>query len=438
MGGKAFSQAVAPGKPTLKVVRLSPTVYDALKKRCIKDLKELYPNSRVGALTEAPEKKDYGDIDLYFATAGDHDPLTMAVQLSAAGFIVDKSNSKYSMAVLVNGEPSLSTVRYTHVDKGGAKASTCETEETYAQVDIDVVPMDRLDYFLFHSSYSDMGVMLGHILRPLGFKLNHEGLHLRLRELDEPIDQNYMAPAAVNGLVLLSSDSAQIMRFLDLDVEAYNAGFKTLFELYAWLLKCNMLHLDLPPPTSTKSSERSRKDMRPVAQGFFSGFAAEHLPKKSKPTPSTNAPGADTISASELEAAAAQHEMLLQKAIKFFDKQTEYDQKHEPFARAARNRNAAILLKKLIAKACATSEGSESVRKTIRAFRRNVAVDESGDMSVSGTAHDDVDAQLFRLLDDGGKAFKDAAKTEAWMVENWEKVRSPEKVSPVEEVVVAA
>ena len=170
MGGGAFAQAFAPGEPTLHTPRMSPDEYERVKKVYSEKMQTCLPDIKVTVLTEAPEKTDYGDIDIFIATEQHVDWADLATQLGAAG-VICHSSKKATMAVPKDASEKLgSAVVYKHhhgISKRDCTSGT--SSEEYAQVDIEIVSPDLLDWHTFYSSYGDMAGLIGHIVTQLGF-----------------------------------------------------------------------------------------------------------------------------------------------------------------------------------------------------------------------------------------------------------------------------
>ena len=65
MGGHVFHSAAANGQPTLQTPRMSLEKYNELKQIYIQRLSSYFTNAKsIETVIEAPEKKDFGDIDI--------------------------------------------------------------------------------------------------------------------------------------------------------------------------------------------------------------------------------------------------------------------------------------------------------------------------------------------------------------------------------------
>ena len=266
MGGGAFAQVFAQGEPTLNVRRLSPKEYEHLKHLYLKKLQDYFPNGYVVSLVEAPEKVDYGDVDFLVSLAAQADFMDMANHLGAAGVIYHSSvkSRNCTLGVPIDGSASTQTaVVYRPVYQNSYGSSTVRsgaplTIEEYAQIDIELVPPELQDWHLFYSSYGDMLGLLGHIVHNLGFTVSDRGFWLRMKELDYSKTGKHLNVAGSEGIVFLSSDPKQVMRFLGLSVGRYNAGFDTVDELFEWLGACRLLSAEAIKIKRDNAHERTR------------------------------------------------------------------------------------------------------------------------------------------------------------------------------------
>lgn len=171
MGGGAFAQAFAQDEPTLKIVRLGQKDYERLKQTYVNKLQTCFPKAKVGSLIEAPQKKDYGDIDLFVSTSETVNFINMANELGAAGVICHSPESSETIRICsvgvlkhggVNNHPA---VVYKHLDNpnntSGSRSTAALTSEEYAQIDIEIVSPELLEWHKFYSSYGDMVGLLG-------------------------------------------------------------------------------------------------------------------------------------------------------------------------------------------------------------------------------------------------------------------------------------
>ena len=185
MGGGAFAHAAAQGEPTLTTPRLMLDQYAKLKVIYLKKLRDYFPDTSITCLTEAPEKADYGDMDILIAIDQKVNFIDMGNSVGAAGIICHSGGGtqKCTLGVPIDGSAhTRPAVTYKHInEKPGRKIepSSTTTVDDYAQIDVAVIQPSILDWYTFYSSYGDMAGLLGHIIHYLGFTISDVGLWIR-------------------------------------------------------------------------------------------------------------------------------------------------------------------------------------------------------------------------------------------------------------------
>ncbi|KAF2718976.1 hypothetical protein K431DRAFT_314484 [Polychaeton citri CBS 116435] len=435
MGGDAFAQAVSQSEdhPTLHTPRMDPATYTSLRDTYTQKLVSCLPSARVLPYKEAPEKTDYGDIDYLVATSDAVNFSELAQHIGAAAYLPRGTNTA-SFAVRHDGHVGSEPTRYTQIasDRPNARQpSKTVTLELYAQVDLAVASLDEADWRMFMASYSDLSGIIGNIIRNVGFTLNHSGLYLRLRELDEAKPKNYINVSDSDGMVLLTDDVSMALSFLGLDVSSYDAGFDTLADMYAWVAGCKYLYPEAIFKKRDTCRDRQKARSRPVFTGFFDEWLPSNKPafapvrrasSDATLAPSTGNVEEDTLSAYRLEA--------LQESLDCFSKQQDYTTKHSTLIRTVSNATAAYLLKPMIG--AASGRQGTSLTEILRAFRRWVGIDENGKLVVSEKRHMDKEALLYSVLDESGEAIREREVVEAWIAEHWEEIRRKERMTAKE------
>ena len=89
MGGHAFNSAAASGQPTLQTPRMPLEKYNELKQIYIQRLSSYFTNAKsIETAIEAPEKRDYGDIDILIFDDGVVDWAAVASHIGAHAYPV--------------------------------------------------------------------------------------------------------------------------------------------------------------------------------------------------------------------------------------------------------------------------------------------------------------------------------------------------------------
>ncbi|KAK3707659.1 hypothetical protein LTR37_012007 [Vermiconidia calcicola] len=406
MGGGAFMQASAQGEPTLNTPRMSPGEYRTLKQHYLTKLQQYFPTGKVVCLTEAPEKTDYGDIDIFVAVDKRVNFIDVANYLGATGVIYHSSKKaqKCTMAVPKDLVPSSRpVVEYKHIDMNNDRkpevSSAPVSREEYAQIDVEIVHPELLEWYTFYSSYGDLVGLLGRIVKNLWFTTSDRGFWLRMKELDysKTVD-----------------DPKQVMSFLGLSVEKYDAGFRTLDEMYAWIGACRLLSVEAIKVKRDNASERYKEKKRTIFTKFFKEWLPAHMDM-------------DLAEDEEEWNAKLQQlrQMHLEEAIDFFSIREEYNVKHNAIVLQMNNAMAASLLKPFITQH--SGRADKQLTEIMRAFRRYVGVDASGNPYVLRRPHADVESQLHLLLGEDFESLADPKGTSEWVKEHWEELRSLER-----------
>lgn len=437
-----------------------------------------FPQNKLNSLVEAPDKNDHGDIDFVIASNDQIDFFALAKHLGAQGLICH-SSYKCSLRVPMDGSRHDGPVilyKDVHGDKElGHKLTettyisdssssheedqeemlemhpsnplesiqSCNdprdtekihTERLYAQIDFDVVPTDLYAWHIFYASYGDMASLLGHIVHNLGFTVSDKGIWLRFLEYDTSKSVPYHNIPTKDGMLKLSHDPLEVIKFLGLGVEEYQHGFRTLEELYTWLGKCRMLHAKAIKPKRSNARESKRKAKRTVYSGFCNEWLPNHLgqqdprilehksPSEYEEIPSSVVPSSGHL-ASELIELRIQY---AQEAITYFHRQSEYERMHKKLVRKLDSATSVQLLKPLIA--VHSGKRNKNLNEIVRAFRRFVSVESIDDevrVHILQIPHADDESELWQLLEEkhGEKVLRDEINISVFIAENWQHLR---------------
>ena len=271
MGGLAFSNPGPRGEPALKTPRLSPEIYRQLRDRYVEQLKTYY-NSAI-ALKEVPGKVDFGDVDIVV-----EQPKTL--------FTADQL-AKWLGAIrhTVNGPLSSFAVPLP------------DTEDLFAQLDVETCPEEFIQWEIFHNSYGDLWQILGAIIRDNGLTASDKGLHVRIPELEQVNRKG--------ARMFLTKDPTETMQFLGLDVIKYEAGFTNLEDIYSWCAACKFFNPSWFQNRPMSGDERRRRSKRKMYRDFVDDWVPKH--------PEIG-----------LHNRSWMREETLEEAIKTFDKSSEY------------------------------------------------------------------------------------------------------------------
>ncbi|KZV86998.1 hypothetical protein EXIGLDRAFT_697947 [Exidia glandulosa HHB12029] len=229
MGGNAFAE-LAPGA---SFPRMSPEVYNALKATMLARLALLF--AHVAVPREAPEKDDYGDLDLIVAEplGAREVPLELLKDTLGAVLAIGGSTSNFAVP-MPDGPP-----------------------DTYVQVDvIKCGTVDKFERVMFFHAYGDLGMILGLIARSYGLSLGHNGLKIVVGSAEDGEPHSFS----------LSADFQHIMRFFALDLTLWQAGFATQRAIFDWVRTSRLFH-----PARHRESTR-RMHRRELSRTMYLNF----------------------------------------------------------------------------------------------------------------------------------------------------------------------
>jgi hypothetical protein len=169
MGGNAFKEIIS----NAVFPRMNPAQYKALQTRCIEGLRGLY--AQVTVAREAPEKKDYGDLDILVVLPSTKDKTA----LPKAEEVAKAMGADYWQEAFPQ---SNFAIRDLEAEVALAEGGVTEGErkKVYRQVDVNVIPEEDWEMQNFWFAYGDLGMVLGLIARSNGLYFGSKGLRVSL------------------------------------------------------------------------------------------------------------------------------------------------------------------------------------------------------------------------------------------------------------------
>ncbi|KXT17591.1 hypothetical protein AC579_6180 [Pseudocercospora musae] len=426
MGGSAFLHALAEGHPTLNTPRMSPELYAARKTQYTAELQAYFPGCEVLALKEAPQKADYGDVDFMVCTHRNLDMKDIADFLGAAG-VIGGGAGRCSVAVPQDGSRSPHPAVYYKATAGpGSKkqASSKITEETYAQIDIELVRPSMFAWHTFYTSYGDLAGLLGAIVHNIGFTVSDRGLYLRFQELDEAKQIQGIRVNNEEGLLLLSKKPEEVMRFLGLSPEKFEAGFATMDAFYTWLAESRLVTADIHIQSKRKntSKQRQKERKRTTIGNFFEEFLPVYL------NLDMDSDGTDITTEDDAPwpppAMKKLRQQYAEEALHFFNKRSAYEIQHSTLMNWLRSQKCEQLIKPIVAKVSGKKE--RKLAEVVRAFRRRVRFGDNGEPYIADMAHSDQESELCQWLDNAD-ALRDVEAVRGWIDAHWEELKELER-----------
>lgn len=137
------------------------------------------------------------------------------------------------------------------------------------QVDYFIREPELLDATYHYLSFNDLGNLIGKIYRRMGLKYGEEGLCYVFRRARQ---ESYKRDLP------LSRDWPRILGFIGLDVPAWEAGFDTLENMFAWVVASPWFSV-APYEQTSRTTER-RAAARPTMARFLAWLEAQQIDKR--------------------------------------------------------------------------------------------------------------------------------------------------------------
>lgn len=172
MGGHALT--------TVSCCRVDANVYNLIKTDVIAKLNK---HLNVYPIPEAPEKTDFGDLDVLYR---------MEAEKDVAQIIKEVFNP-------------------VEIKRNGPVISFSYMLDNSYFFQIDLIASTNLPMSLFYFSYGDYGSVIGRMVKPLGLTFGEVGLWCIYE----------------NERIILSADPVRICEYLELDYNEWWCGFQT-------------------------------------------------------------------------------------------------------------------------------------------------------------------------------------------------------------------
>ena len=430
MGGNVFMHCAAEGHPSLKTPRMDPKTYHTLKEQYTQLLWTSLPNSRsIATAIEAPEKPDYGDIDIIIISDHDVDWAKVAAEVGAVAWVNRGTDDKpnCSLAVHIDGSRSIHPpVKYIQTSDNHPlqlKPSKEVGDQDYAQIDIVKIGTVLADWTGFYSSYGDLAGMLGRVVTNFGFGITEKGLRLRLKEWDDSSleEWNHFHPRKDEGKMMLSTNPDEVMNFFGLNVQRYRNVFHTKEEIFQWLSESELACHDCLERERTVAPTREEKRMdRSMFNDYFREWLPTHLNAK-RLAPITPEHATEQVSRPSV---SKLREQYLDAALSRFDKQKEYNALHQNFLHKRGIATAEDRLRPIIA--THSRKQKSALAEMVRAFRRNVEF-RDGEPRILPTQRQDSESLLHTFLDQTGRELQDKDAVDKWVKVHFDTVKDVER-----------
>ncbi|KAL6242285.1 hypothetical protein RBB50_010833 [Rhinocladiella similis] len=297
MGGSVFTEKeivelnVIGG---LNTPRMPKDVYQYSLARIEKLLKPHF--TTVGYPLEAPEKNDYGDIDISVSEPINEDLVTTNVTctgdvlktiIGAAQWKHTKGSTIYHFAIRWPDEAEIQTmVGREDVDVDLAPAGPqsdkpfihqsdqkeASYKGRYIQIDINLCESSAsLAWNLFINAHGGIWEILGGIIRPYGLTCTDKGLFMRIAEIESKDKKK--------SRVFVTDNSDDVLSYLGLDVHRYHRPFTSKTQLMEYAASCHFHRPD-------KKLELNGSDKQRIGKRtLYTTWVEVYLPTRSDGVP---------------------------------------------------------------------------------------------------------------------------------------------------------
>ena len=266
MGGKAFISR----NPLMHFPRLSPSTYQSVRDRCLRQLKTIY--SRVATPETAPEKESHGDIDILVSA-----PKHWAIADIIANFnrVCKSATDESHLTVHARAAHRLlQSLDFIHASETGTTIFAILHplgRNNFIQVDLQLCPEASFDWMRCFYAHGDFWQIVGHSCTPFGFSFTHSGFHLR----DETIEK-----AEFSKRFFVTADPMAVLDLLGLDAEMFwrEGGFESTEVMFKYISDMRLFVPRKFKPSEGK--ELNGKEKRRLAdRHYYRRFCEEWVPE---------------------------------------------------------------------------------------------------------------------------------------------------------------
>lgn len=366
MGGHAF--------PDLIVPRMEPQIYEKVKHAALEVLSRRYPN--VVSMSEAPEKADYGDVDLLIELPSSTPFPAQQVAIDLGAERCKENNPTYCFAIPLNDATTKSKV--------------------FAQVDVQRCLPGDLQWTLFLLGHGDLSSILGTFNYGYGFTMKNDGFFVRIKEQEA---RNWSA-----SQVFLSKDLALVMQFMELDKHKFDQGFDSVQGLFEWATKSRLFNRKLVEKRKDSSEMRGRMEKRPM----FRRFVLEYLP---------SLPDVD-------DDKIKTRDSLTRAALAFFGKEDEFNTRRAKVLLDNADDHAWDIIRTTVLMPLAQLE-AKRLNEVVRALKRFVAFKDGRPyMCDEPEMNDENQARFAQAINEADEV---KPSVREWILSNWEEVKARER-----------
>lgn len=271
---------------------MPPHIYYSVKAEIHRILREHFLH--VGTPIEAPQKEDFGDIDVIVACPVDEflDQMGNVLHRNALLAKPVKALGAHQWEFEVGQPKCTLALRWPQSDlsttTNSASTQNCIfQEERFIQVDLTLADSEEdFKWRVFQHSHGDLWPILSSTITfPLGLHISNAGFFVRIAEIEMENKKRSM--------VLLSKDPGRILDFLGLEGDTFwkEGGFEDMDALFGYIFSCRFWgrvcrNSKTEEPEGKienkvmKRRDRKRLEKRAVYKAFMDEFGPEAYAKE--------------------------------------------------------------------------------------------------------------------------------------------------------------
>jgi hypothetical protein len=220
MGGHALKH--------VNCIRINKVEYEKIKNYILSTIDSL-KLLKLSVLIEAPEKENFGDLDILYLSNKD---------VNIHGLIKSLFNPK---EVVTNGDVISFSYHISELE----------------HFQIDMVKTINIEMSQFYGGYGDCGNIIGRFTKRANLTFGNEGLWTSYE----------------SKKIMLSTIPQEICKYLGLNYDSWITGFKTKIELFNWIIESKYFDINLFKLDTLNSVYRHRYDTRPMFKEFVDYLA---------------------------------------------------------------------------------------------------------------------------------------------------------------------
>ncbi|KAM0818722.1 hypothetical protein AB5N19_04534 [Seiridium cardinale] len=218
MGGIAFSLRDAR---CLHTPRMPPKVYRFTRDKCHSRLRQRF--LAVASPIEAPNKRDYGDVDVFVVWDIAQTPVGNFEEIG------ELLGAPYARVEgLVNCDAQFAVPWPEELDEPSYVPS--DDRPRYCQIDLHICKnIEDFHWNLWYYAHGDLASMVHSLIRPFNLTINRRGLFLRIPEIRNGAKK-----------VFITNEPSQALGLLGYDPMAniWETGFQNVDKLFEYTTKC--------------------------------------------------------------------------------------------------------------------------------------------------------------------------------------------------------